>query len=130
MSPYHLHIYLQADQTSHVVDNIHGIFAAAASQFTVDQFTAFTQLLTNNWYKEKDAMKEKHIALLGQIGKETKNHELAQKVCTGFKLNTSQHFLRFFVSNATTLYMHCYIQKTPQFFMVKKAYTFYTIYCY
>ena len=63
-----------------MIDNIHGIFAAAASQFSLEQFSAFTQLITENWLKEKESMKEKLIALLGLIGKYTKNCDLAQKV--------------------------------------------------
>ena len=63
-----------------MIDNIHSIFAAAASQFTVDQFSAFTQLVSSNWSSEPVSMKEKLITLLAQIGKDTKNHELAHKV--------------------------------------------------
>lgn len=63
-----------------MVDNIHGIFSAAASQFSLEQFSAFTQLITENWLGEKEEMKEKLITLLGLIGKDTKNNELAQKV--------------------------------------------------
>lgn len=71
---------LQKGQTSHVIDNIHGIFAAAASQFTLDQFSAFTKLIASNWCQEKDSMKEKNIYLLGLIGRDTRSSDLAHKV--------------------------------------------------
>ncbi|XP_067939467.1 ubiquitin carboxyl-terminal hydrolase 24-like [Watersipora subatra] len=68
------------DQTNHIVDNIHGIFAAAASQFSPLQFTAFAQLITQNWTQENEDMKHKLISLLGLIGKNAKSNDLGQKV--------------------------------------------------
>jgi len=63
-----------------VIDNIHGIFAAAASQFSIDQFSNFSLLITDNWLIETGDMKQKLISLLGVIGKDTKSSELAIKV--------------------------------------------------
>jgi len=69
------------DQNSNVIDNIHGIFAAAASHFSVEQFSQFSKLITVNWMSETESMKEKLLKLLGRIGRDTKNNELAMKVC-------------------------------------------------
>ena len=63
-----------------MVDNIHSIFAAAACQFSLDQFSAFNQLITDNWTLEKEDMKHKLISLLGLIGKNTKSNDLGSKV--------------------------------------------------
>lgn len=71
------------------MDNIHGIFAAAASQFSLEQFAAFNQLITENWMSEREDMKHKLLALLGVIGKDTKSNDLGQKVQFHFPLTVS-----------------------------------------
>lgn len=67
-------------QTSNVIDNIHGIFAAAAARFTNEQFDMFVVLLSETWSKADEKMQERLIVLLGRIGRDTKTPDIAMKV--------------------------------------------------
>ena len=53
---------------SHVMDNVYGIMAAAASKFSLAQFELLNKLIKEKWVQANDRIREKLLQLIGQIG--------------------------------------------------------------
>jgi len=62
---------LGEEDSSHVMDNVHSILASASSRFNLTQLELINKLVKEKWAKSSTRIKEKLIALVGQIGKET-----------------------------------------------------------
>ena len=60
-------------ENSHVMDNVHGVLAAASGKFNLAQFDLLNRLIRDKWQGSGDRIREKLIRLVGQIGKEGVN---------------------------------------------------------
>lgn len=64
---------LGEDENSHVMDNVHGVLAAASGKFSLAQFDLLNRLIREKWHGSGDRIREKLIRLVGHIGKEGVN---------------------------------------------------------
>ena len=69
---------LQDSPNSHVMDNVYAIMAGAAAKFSLLQFEHLTGLIKEKWTTSNDRVREKLLALIGQIGKEAKQIKSTQ----------------------------------------------------
>ncbi|CAH1774066.1 unnamed protein product [Owenia fusiformis] len=69
---------MQDDETNQVIDNIHGIIAAAGVKFNTEQLEHLFVLMQKSWKDENDRMRDKLLSLIGKIGRDAK----AQKTTT------------------------------------------------
>ena len=69
---------LQDSPNSHVMDNVYSIMAGAAAKFSLLQFEHLTTLIKEKWSTSNDRVREKLLALIGQIGREAKQIKSTQ----------------------------------------------------
>ena len=69
---------LQDSPNSHVMDNVYSIMAGAAAKFSLLQFEHLTGLIKEKWSTSNDRVREKLLALIGQIGREAKQIKSTQ----------------------------------------------------
>ena len=69
---------LQDSPNSHVMENVYSIMAGAAAKFSLLQFEHLTGLIKEKWSTSNDRVREKLLALIGQIGREAKQIKSTQ----------------------------------------------------
>ena len=60
------------------MDNVYTIMAGAAAKFSLAQFEHLTGLIKEKWNTSNDRVREKLLALIGQIGREAKQIKSTQ----------------------------------------------------
>ena len=84
---------LQDSPNSHVMDNVYAIMAGAAAKFSLAQFEHLTGLIKEKWSTSNDRVREKLLALIGQIGREAK-----QIKSTQVKISMPMSFSKKFIA--------------------------------
>ena len=68
------------ETSPNVMDNVYSIMSGAANKFSLAQFEHLTSLIKEKWEISNDRIREKLLALIGQIGKEAKQIKSTQTI--------------------------------------------------
>lgn len=71
---------MQDRQNCQVVDNIHGIMAAASTKFTQQQFDHLITLIGKAWRGSSDITWRRLLAFIGKLGKESNQGKVSTKL--------------------------------------------------
>ncbi|EEC12444.1 conserved hypothetical protein, partial [Ixodes scapularis] len=83
---------MQDRQNCQVVDNIHGIMAAASTKFTQQQFEHLIALISKAWRSGSDITWKRLLTFIGKLGKESNQGKVSTKVSIIFSLTSLTFF--------------------------------------